>query len=38
VNGELGFKAAPRDVVEVDGTHSLREPAEAYGLSFAAEK
>jgi hypothetical protein len=24
-------------VIEADGTHALREPAEAYGLSFAAE-
>jgi len=38
VKNELGFKADHRDVIESDGTHSLREPAEAYGLSFAAEK
>ena len=37
VKSELGFKAAHRDVVEVDGTYALREPAEAYGLSFPGE-
>jgi putative transposase len=36
VKGALGFKAAHRDVIEADGTYALREPAEAYRLSFAA--
>jgi hypothetical protein len=34
----LGFKAVHRDVIEGDGSYALREPAEAYGLGFAAEK
>ena len=38
VKGELGFKAAHRDVIEGDGSYALREPAEDYGLKFAAEK
>jgi putative transposase len=37
VKSELGVRAAYRDVVETNGTYALREPAEAYGLSFAAE-
>ena len=37
VKSELGFRAAHRDVVEGDRTYALREPAEAYGPSFAAE-
>jgi putative transposase len=37
VKSELGLRAAHRDVVEADGTYALREPAEAYRLSFAAE-
>ena len=37
VKSELGVRAAYRDVVETNGTYALREPAEVYGLSFAAE-
>ena len=37
VKGELGFKAAHRNVIESDGTYALREPAEAYGLKFATK-
>jgi hypothetical protein len=37
VKNELGFKAAHRDVIEIDGSYTLREPAGAYGLRFAAE-
>ena len=37
VKSELGVRATHRDVVEVEGTYALREAAEAYGLSFAAE-
>jgi putative transposase len=37
VKNELGFKAAHRDVIEIDGSYTLREPAGAYGLKFAAE-
>ena len=38
LKNELGFKAAHRDVIEVDGSYALREPGEAYGFRFAAEK
>jgi hypothetical protein len=38
VKSELGFKAAHREVIESEGTYALREPREAYGLKFAAEK
>ena len=37
VKNELGFKAAQRNVIEGDGSYTLREPIEAYGLKFAAE-
>jgi len=37
VKNELGFKAAHRDVIEIDGSYTLREPAGAYGLKFAGE-
>ena len=37
VKNELGFKAAHRRLIETDGSYALREPAEAYGLEFAAE-
>jgi putative transposase len=37
VQNQLGFKALHRDVMEANGTYALREPAEAYGLEFAAE-
>ena len=37
VKNELGFKAAQRDVIEGDGSYTLREPIEAYGPQFAAE-
>jgi putative transposase len=37
VKGELGFKAAHRDVIEADGTYALREPAEAYASNFTSE-
>ncbi len=37
VKSGLGFKAAHRDVVESDGSYTLREPAQAYGFEFAAE-
>jgi putative transposase len=37
VKSELGVKAAHRDVIEADGSYALREPAGAYGLSFAAQ-
>jgi hypothetical protein len=36
--GKLLIKAAHREVVESEGTYALREPGEAYGLKFAAEK
>jgi len=36
VKGELGFKAAHRDVIEGDGSYALREPSEAYARKFAA--
>jgi hypothetical protein len=37
VENELGFKAAQRNVIEGDGSYTLREPLEAYGRKFAAE-
>jgi len=37
LKSELGFKASQREVIEGDGSHALREPAEAYGLKFASE-
>jgi putative transposase len=37
LKNELGCKAAQRDVIEGDGSYVLREPAEAYALSLAAE-
>lgn len=37
VKNELGFKASHRDVIEWNGSHALREPAEAYGRKFADE-
>lgn len=37
VKSELGVKAMHRDVIEADGSYALRDPAEAYGLKFAAE-
>ena len=37
VKGELGFKAAHRNVIETDGTYALRESAEAYASNFTGE-
>ena len=37
VKNELGFKASHRDVIELNGSHALREPGEAYGRNFAGE-
>jgi hypothetical protein len=37
VKSELGSKAAHRDVIQAVGSYALREPTEAYGLSFPAE-
>ena len=37
VKSQLGVKAAHRDLLEIDGSLALREPAEAYGRNFAAE-
>ena len=37
VKNELGFKAAHREAIEVDGTYALREQREAYGPDFAEE-
>jgi hypothetical protein len=37
VKSELGFKAAHREVIELDGTYALREEGEAYGHNFGAE-
>lgn len=34
---ELGAKALHRDVIEADGVYTLREQAEAYGLSFVTQ-
>jgi hypothetical protein len=35
VKSELGFKAAHREAIEMDGTYALREQREAYGADFA---
>lgn len=32
--GSFGVKAIQRDVIEADGSYTLREPAEAYALEF----
>ena len=37
LKGELGLKAAYREVIETDGTYALREAEEAYGFNFAAD-
>ena len=37
VKSELGFKAAHREAIEMDGTYALREQREAYGADFAGE-
>ena len=37
VKNELGFKAAHREAIEMDGTYALREQREAYGPDFAEE-
>ena len=37
VKSELGFKATHREVVELDGTYTLREESEPYGSHFASE-
>jgi hypothetical protein len=37
VKSELGFKAAHREAIEVDGTYALREQREAYGDDFDGE-
>jgi len=37
VKNQLGVKAAHRDVIEADGTYTLREPAEAYANDFTDE-
>jgi len=37
VGDELGVRAAHRDVIEADGVYTLREQAEAYGLSFVTQ-
>jgi putative transposase len=37
VKNELGFKAAHREAIEIDGTYALREQREAYGADFAGE-
>ena len=34
---DLGFKVRYREVVEVGGTYTLREPSEAYGGDFGIE-
>ena len=34
VQNQLGFKAAHRDVIEVQGSYVLREPAEAYAAQI----
>ena len=36
VKSELGFKAMHREVAAVGGTHTLREPREAYAGDFAS--
>jgi putative transposase len=37
VRSELGVKAMHREVVQSDGTYTLREESEAYGGDFASE-
>ena len=37
VKSELGVKAIHREVAEAGGTHTLREPSEAYAGDFASE-
>jgi hypothetical protein len=37
VKGELGFKAAHREVIEAGGMYALREGSEAYGSNFGGE-
>lgn len=37
VKNRLGAKAAHRDVIEADGSYTLREPAEAYANDFTDE-
>jgi hypothetical protein len=37
VKGELGFKAAHREVIEAGGMYALREESEAYGSHFGGE-
>ena len=37
MKGELGFKAAHREVIEAGGMYALREGSEAYGFNFAGE-
>ena len=37
MKSELGFKAAHREAIEVDGMYALREQREAYGSHFAGE-
>ena len=38
VQNQLGFKAAHRDVIEVQGSYVLREPAQAYAGKIVGEK
>jgi len=38
VQNQLGFKAAHRDVTQVQGSYVLREPAEAYVGKSVGEK
>jgi hypothetical protein len=37
VKRELGFKAAHREVMELQGSYALREEGEAYGPNFGGE-
>ena len=37
VRSELGAKAMHREVVQLDGTYTLREESESYGRHFASE-
>ena len=37
VRSELGVKAMHREVVQLDGTYTLREESEAYWGNFASE-
>ena len=37
VKRELGFKAAHREVMELEGSYALREEGEAYGTNFGGE-